>query len=423
MRTPDYSRRVAVTGLGVISPVGQDVGTVWDNLVNGRSGLRRITRWDASALDCQAGGEVDFDPAQWMDFKAARRTSRNVVMGVAAAQQALADSGLEVTDANRDELGIVFGSGAGGPELLMDNVVIRDTRGPRAVSPFFIANMLPDTASGQIAIETGIRGHNVCIVTACSTGTSCIGEAAEAIKRGDIIGAIAGSTETPVHEMAYLGFTNMRGMGTPRDGEGLETISRPYDVTRDGFVLGEGAGALVLEDLELAKARGARIYAEIVGYGSAADAWDLIQPVERGDGVRRAMAMALARHRVPADEVDMINPHGTSTPVGDLREAQAISDVFGAHTPNVLISATKSMTGHMMGACGSFEGIATVLSVHEQVVPATMNTREIDPEIAATGVTVLTGESREMPVRYGMSCNVGLGGHNAAVIFKRFDGD
>jgi 3-oxoacyl-(acyl-carrier-protein) synthase len=290
------------------------------------------------------------------------------------------------------------------------------------VSPFFIANMLPDTASGQIAIETGARGHNMCVVTACSTGTSCIGEAAEAIKRGDVVAAIAGSIETPIKDMAYIGFSNMRGMGTPREGEDLASISRPYDVTRDGFVLGEGGGALILEDLEHAKARGARIYAEVAGYGSAADAWDLIQPIERGDGVRRAMRTALDRHDVPADEVDVINPHGTSTPVGDLREAQAIADVFGAHTPDVLISATKSMTGHMMGGCGSFEGVATVLTVYHQVVPATTNTREVDPEIAATGLNVLTGASRAAEVRYALSCNVGLGGHNAAVIFKRYPG-
>ena len=423
MRRPDHTRRIAVTGLGVISPVGQDVDTAWESLLAGRSGLRRITRWDPSDLDCQAAGEIDFDATQWMDFKAVRRTARNVVIGVAAAKQALADSGLEVTDANRDDIGVVFGSGVGGPELLMENMAIRDAKGPRAVSPFFIANMLPDTASGQIAIETGVRGHNVCIVTACSSGTNCIGEAAEAIKRGDVIAAIAGSVETPLRDMAYIGFSNMRGMGTPREGEGLESISRPYDVTRNGFVLGEGAGALILEDMELAKARGARIYAEVVGYGSAADAWDLIQPIERGDGVRRAMLMALERQGVPADEVDMINPHGTSTPVGDIREAQAIADVFGAHTPDVLVSATKSMTGHMMGACGSFEGVATVLSVHHQVVPATANTRVVDPEIAATGLNVLIGESRQTPIRYAMSCNVGLGGHNAAVIFKRHDGD
>ncbi len=422
MRKPDPTRRIAVTGLGVISPVGQDVDTVWENLVNGRSGLRRITRWDPTDLDCQAAGEVDFDPTGWMDFKAVRRTARNVPMGVAAAKQALADSGLEVTDENRDDLGVIFGSGIGGPELLIDNVEIRDTRGPRAVSPFFIANMLPDTASGQIAIETGIRGLNTCIVTACSTGTNCIGEAAEAIKRGDIIAAIAGSVETPIRDIAYIGFSNMRGMGTPLPGEGLETTSRPYDVTRNGFVLGEGGGALILEDLEHARARGAKVYAEVVGYGSTADAWDLIQPIERGNGVRRAMQIALDRYGVPADEVDMINPHGTSTPVGDLREAQAIADVFGDHTPDVLVSATKSMTGHMMGGCGSFEGLATVLSIHNQVVPATTNTRVVDPEIAATGLNVLTGASRETRVRYALSCNVGLGGHNAAVIFKRYVG-
>ena len=423
MRRPDHTRRIAVTGLGVISPVGQDVGSAWESLVAGRSGLRQITRWDASDLACQAAGEVDFDAAAWMNFKAVRRTARNVVMGVAAAKQALADSGLAITDGNRDDIGIIFGSGIGGPELLQENMLVRDTKGPRAVSPFFIANMLPDTASGQIAIETGIRGHNMAVVTACSTGTNCIGEAAEAIKRGDAFAMIAGSVETPLQDMAYIGFSNMRGMGTPREGEGLETISRPYDVTRNGFVLGEGAGALMLEDMELAKARGARIYAEVVGYGSAADAWDLIQPIERGDGVRRAMLAALERQGVPADEVDLINPHGTSTPVGDLCEAQAIADVFGAHTPDILISATKSMTGHMMGGCGSFEGVATVLSVHHQVAPATANTREIDPEIAATGLNVLTGESRPAPIRYALSCNVGLGGHNAAVIFKRHDGE
>jgi 3-oxoacyl-[acyl-carrier-protein] synthase II len=422
VRKPDPTRRVVVTGLGVISPVGQDVDTVWDNLVNGRSGLRQITRWDASDLDCQAAGEVDFEPTQWMDFKAVRRTARNVVMGVATATQAVADSGLEITDANRDDIGVIFGSGSGGPELLMDNVVIRDTKGPRSVSPFFIANMLPDTASGQIAIETGARGHNMAVVTACSTGTNCIGEAAEAIKRGDVIAAIAGSIETPIRDMAYYGFSNMRGMGTPLPGEGLDTISRPYDLTRDGFVLGEGGASLILEDLEYAKARGARVYAEVVGYGSAADAWDLIQPIERGNGVRRAMQSALDRYDVPADEVDVINPHGTSTPVGDLREAQAIADVFGDHTSDILVSATKSMTGHLMGGCGSFEGLATVLSVHHQLVPATTNTRVVDPAIAETGLNVLTGASRATQVRYALSCNVGLGGHNAAVIFKRYEG-
>jgi 3-oxoacyl-[acyl-carrier-protein] synthase II len=421
MRRPDFNRRVAVTGMGIISPVGSDLETVWGNLVAGRSGLRRITRFDPSPYEPQAAGEVDdFEPTKWMDFKAIRRTDKNVVFGVAVAKMALADSGLEVTDENRDDIGVIFGSGGGGPQLIMDNKTLWETKGARSVSPFFIANMLPDTASGQIAIETGIRGHNMCVVTACSTGTHNIGEAAEGIRRGDFIAAVAGATENPLHEIVHVGFTNMRGMGLPRPGEPIETVSRPFDKTRNGFVLGEGAGALILEDLEYAEARGARVYAEVVGYGSAADAWDLIQPVEKGDGVRRAMLMALERHGVPADEVDLINPHGTSTPLGDLREAQAIRAVFGDHTPDVAISATKSMTGHLMGAAGAVEGVFTVLSVFHQCAPATLNYRDPDPEI---DLDIVNGGARSMEIRYALSDNIGLGGHNGAVIFKRYDGD
>jgi 3-oxoacyl-[acyl-carrier-protein] synthase II len=421
MRRPDPNRRVAVTGLGVISPIGQDVETVWRNLSAGNTGLKRITRFDPSPYEPQAAGEVaDFEPAKWMDFKAARRTTRNVVMGVASAKQALADSGLDVTNENRDEIGVVFGSGGGGPELIMDNKSTWETKGARAVSPFFIANMLVDTASGQIAIETGIRGPNMCVVTACSTGTHNIGEAAEGIRRGDFVAALTGSTETPLHEIVHIGFTNMRGMGMPRPGEPIETVSRPFDATRNGFVLGEGSAAMMLEDLDHAKARGAKVYAEVVGYGSAADAWDLIQPIEKGDGVARAMQMALDRHDVPADEIDLINPHGTSTPLGDLREAQAIWTVFGDHTPDIAISATKSLTGHLMGAAGAFEGVATVLSVYNQCAPATLNYRDEDPEIK---LDVVHGGSRAMDIRYALSDNIGLGGHNGAVIFKRYDGD
>jgi 3-oxoacyl-[acyl-carrier-protein] synthase II len=419
MRRPDYNRRVVVTGLGVVSPIGCDVDTVWRNLIEGNTGLHEITRWDPSAHDCKVSGEVNgFDPAVWMDFKAARRTDRNVHFGVAVAKQAVADSGLEITPENRDDIGVVFGSGSGGPRLMMENQQSRETKGPRSVSPFFIANMLPDTASGQIAIETGIRGHNMCIVTACSTGTHNIGEGAEAIRRGDCIAVLTGATEAPLFELAYIGFGNMRGMGSPRPGEGLETVSRPFDLTRDGFVLGEGAAALMLEDLELAKARGARIYAEVVGYGSAADAWDLIQPVDKGDGVARAMRMALERRGVPADEIDLINPHGTSTPLGDLREAEAIHTVFGDRASEIAISATKSLTGHLMGAAGAFEGLATVLSVYHQTAPATANYRDPDPEI---DLDVVHGAARPMEIRHAMSDNIGLGGHNGAVIFKRYD--
>jgi 3-oxoacyl-[acyl-carrier-protein] synthase II len=421
MRRPDFSRRVAVTGLGIISPIGQDIDTAWRNLVEGHSGLRRITRWDPSNMECQAAGEVhDFDAAAWMDFKAVRRTDKNVVFGVAAAKQAVADAGLAITPQNSEDVGVVFGSGVGGPGLMMEAIQTWEKKGPRLVSPFFIANMLPDTASGQIAIETGARGPNMCVVTACSTGTHNIGEAAEGIRRGDFVAAICGSTETPLFEVGYIGFSNMRGMGTPREGEPLETISRPFDKTRNGFVLGEGAGAMVVEDLEFAKARGARVYAEVVGFGSAADAWDLIQPIEKGDGTRRAIEMALERHGVPRDEIDLINPHGTSTPLGDLREAQAFWAVFGDRTPEIAISGTKSMTGHLMGAAGAVEGIFTVLSVHHQCAPATLNYRDPDPEI---NLNIVHGSSRSMPIRYAMSDNVGLGGHNGAVIFKRYDGD
>jgi 3-oxoacyl-(acyl-carrier-protein) synthase len=355
-----------------------------------------------------------------MDFKAIRRTDKNVVFGVAAAKQAMADSGLEIGPHNDEEIGVIFGSGVGGPALMSEAISVFTEKGPKSVSPFFIANMLPDTASGQIAIETGAKGPNMCIVTACSTGTHNIGEAAEGIRRGDYIAAICGATETPLYEVGYIGFSNMRGMGTPREGRPLEDISRPFDRSRNGFVLGEGAGAMVVEDLELAKARGATIYAEVVGYGNAADAWDLIQPVEKGDGVRRAMEMAIARHDVPRDQIDLINPHGTSTPLGDLREAEAIRAVFPDRYREVAISGTKSMTGHLMGAAGAVEGVFTVLSVHHQVAPATQNYLEPDPEI---DLDVVAGDAREMRIRYAMSDNIGLGGHNGAIIFKRYEGD
>ena len=424
MRKADYDRRVVVTGLGVISSVGNDIATAWGNLVNGVSGLGPITRFDTSAYEAKLGGEVhDFTASDWMDPKAARRSEASLHYGVAAAKQALTDSGFELTDENRTEVGVVFGSGAGGQNLMLANYDALRVRGPRTVAPTFIANALPDSASGMIAIETGAIGHNMCVVSACATGTHNVGEAAEAIRRGDCIAVISGSTESPLIEVAHAGFTNMRGMGMPRPGEGPATVSRPFDATRDGFVLGEGSGSLFLEDLELAKARGARIYAEVVGYGSAADGWDMVQPIDAGAGSARAMKMALERRGVPADEVDLINPHGTSTPLGDVRETEAIWAVFGSRSSgaarSIAISATKSMTGHMMGAAGAFEAFATVKSVFEQCAPATLNYRDPDPDCDLWVVRETTAH----PIRYALSNNIGLGGHNGAVIFKRYDGD
>jgi beta-ketoacyl-acyl-carrier-protein synthase II len=424
VRTPDYTRRVAVTGLGVISPVGNDKDTAWSNLVNGVSGLGVITRFDISEYEHKAGGEVhDFEPTAWMDAKAVRRSEHEMHFGVAAAKQAVADSGFEINDSNREDVGVVFGSGAGGQLLMIDSYAILKEKGPNRVPPTFIANALVDSTSGMIAIETGAIGHNVCMVSACATGTHNVAEAAEVIRRGDCIAVISGSTEAPLIEVAHAGFGNMRGLGSPRPGEPLQTVSRPFDRTRNGFVLGEGAGSLFLEDLELAKARGAHIYAEVVGYGSAADGWDMIQPIEHGIGSSRAMKMALQRRGVPGDEVDMINPHGTSTPVGDAREAEAIWATFGdrsaAARHSLAISGTKSMTGHMMGAAGAFEAFATVMSVAEQTVPGTLNYRDADPECDLWVVD----ETIRMPIRYALSNNIGLGGHNGAVIFKRYDGD
>jgi beta-ketoacyl-acyl-carrier-protein synthase II len=424
MRRPDYDRRVVVTGLGVISPVGNDKATAWANLVDGHSGLDQITYFDTAPYEAKLAGEVrDFDAKAWMDPKAVRRSESSMHFGVAAAKQALADSGFELSDENRTEVGVIFGSGAGGQQLMIDNYVALHERGNRTVAPTFIANALVDSCSGMIAIETGAIGHNVCMVSACATGTHNVGEAAEAIRRGDCIAVISGSTEAPLLEVAHAGFSNMRGMGMPRPGEAPQTVSRPFDATRDGFVLGEGAGSLFLEDLELAKARGAHIYAEVIGYGSAADGWDMVQPIDDGVGSARAMRMALERRGVPADEVDLINPHGTSTPLGDKREAEAIWTVFGERSArdarSLAISATKSMTGHMMGAAGAFEAFATVMSVSEQCAPGTVNYRDYDPDCDLWVVA----ETQGLPIRYALSNNIGLGGHHGAVIFKRFTGD
>jgi 3-oxoacyl-[acyl-carrier-protein] synthase II len=424
VRKPDYERRVVVTGLGVISPVGNDVPTAWNNLLRGNSGLAQITKFDVARYEAKAAGEVrDFNAADWMDPKAVRRSESSMHFGVAAAKQALVDSGFEITDENREDVGVVFGSGAGGQQLMIDAWVNLHEKGPRSVPPTFIANALVDSASGMIAIETGAIGHNVCIVSACATGTHNVAEGAEAIRRGDCIAVISGSTEAPLLETAHAGFSNMRGMGLPRPGEPLQTVSRPFDKTRDGFVLGEGAGSLFLEDLELAKARGAKIYAEVVGYGSTNDGWDMVQPIDRGTGSARAMKQALERRGVPADEVDLINPHGTSTPLGDRREAEAIWTVFGDRVAgsrqSLAISGTKSMTGHMMGAAGAFEAFATVKSVAEQCIPPTINYRDPDPDCDLWVVT----EATPRPIRYALSNNIGLGGHNGAVIFKRYEGD
>jgi 3-oxoacyl-[acyl-carrier-protein] synthase II len=419
VRSPDYNRRVVITGMGVVSPIGNDAETSWKNLLAGVSGLDWCTRWPGENGKRDIAGEVkDFDPSLYLDTRTVRRSERSLWMGVGAAKMAVADANLAIEGDFREDVGIVFGSGAGGQTLFHENLFKMQQRGHRAVSPTFIAHGLVDSTSGMIAIETGAIGHNVAIVSACATGTHAIGEGAEAIKRGDCLAVIAGSTENPLMEVAYAGFENMRGLGSPRPDEPITTISRPFDLTRNGFILGEGAGALILEDLEHAQARGAKIYAEVKGYGSTADGFDMAIPIEHGNGSMRAMKLALQRQGLRPDQIDMINPHGTSTPAGDKAEYEAIAAVFGEHTPQIAISATKSMTGHMMGAAGSFEAWATIMAIHEQICPPTINYRDPDPEIPLRIIT----EATPMEIRYALSNNIGLGGHNGAVIFGRFDG-
>ncbi len=420
MREPDHTRRVVITGLGIVSPIGNTVGDVWTSLTEGRSGIAQITHWDPTpyAPYVVAGEVKNFDVTQFLDAKQIRRTGPEIHWGVAAAKAALRDSGLEITDANREEVGVVFGSGAGGQGLFIENQMSWKEKGPRAVAPTFIAHGLVDSTSGMIAIESGAVGHNLAVVSACATGTHALGEAAEAIKRGDVTAVIAGSTENPLIEVAHIGFMNMRGLASPRDGEGPASACRPYDVDRAGFVLGEGAGAFIVEDLASATARGATIYAEVVGYGSSADAHDMIQPIEGGAGSARSIKWALQRGKIDSTEIDLINPHGTSTPVGDEREALAFHASFGPRAAEIPISATKSLTGHLMGAAGAVEAVFTTLSLHHQVIPGTLHTKNVDP---ACNLNVNL-ETRPAEIRAAVSNNVGLGGHNGAIVLRRWTG-
>jgi 3-oxoacyl-[acyl-carrier-protein] synthase II len=420
LRASDPTRRVVITGIGVVSPVGNDKETAWRNLLEGVSGIAEITRFDPSPYEHRLGGEVrSFDPGAWMNPKAARRTDRVVQFGVAVAKQALLDAGFEISEENACDVGVIFGSAGGGQGILMDNVNAWRARGPRAVSPFFIPNSPCDAAAGVISVETGARGINISPGSACGTGTVAIGEAASIIRRGDCTAIIAGGAENCLLEWLHIGFEQMRALGSPRAGEPVATVSRPFDRSRNGFVLSEGAAAVIVEDLESARARGARIYAEVAGYGATADAFDQVIPAPSGEGSARAMQIAVARASIEPRDVGTVNAHGTSTPLGDRRESEAIWSVFGDHTPEVLVTSTKSMSGHMMSACGTFEAIAVALSLGSGLVPGTLNYRDPDPECNLNVVA----ETRSANLRYGLSNSVGLGGRNSALVLKRFDGD
>jgi len=423
------ARRAVVTGLGVVSPVGIGADATWDALVAGRSGIDKITLFDSTPFEVDVAGEVkNFDPTRYMEPKDVRRHDRNVHFAVAATGEALGnagllgENGLVNGDVNADRFGMVFGTGIGGIGILLDGQKTLDERGPRRVSPFLLQHMLPDSASGQVAIQYGLRGPNMAVVSACATGGHAVGEAMETIVRGQADIMLGAGTEAPLVPLAFAGFGQMRALGTPIDPDSGEYVpaiaSRPFDATRNGFVVSEGSAVLVLEELQHALARGARPIAEVIGYGSSADAFDMAAPAERGEGNQRAMRAALARAGIGPDGVDYINAHGTSTPLNDKFETQAIRDVFGEHADRLAVSSTKSMTGHAMGAAGAIEAFVCAKVVSTGCIPPTINYRHPDPELT---LDYVPNEARAADVQVALSNSMGLGGHNSTVILRRFE--
>ena len=408
-------RRVAITGIGAVTPLGNDLQTTWEGLLAGRSGVDTIAAFDASDFPVRIAGEVKhYDPAGAASAKDVRKFDRNVLFALTAAKEAMADAGVNGFDPER--VGVVVGNCIGGfNELMRQYDVMRD-RGPDRVSPTFLANVLVDSASGQLAIELGVRGPNYAVVSACATGSHALGEGAELIRRGDADVVIAGGTESCIHPLILAGFCSMRGLAT---GNGdPASAARPFDAKREGFVMAEGAGIMVLEELEAAKARGARVYGELLGYGASNDAHHMLQPDPGAGGVVAMMRAALERSGVEPEDVDYINAHGTGTPLGDLAETQAIKEVFGEHAYDLTVSSTKSMLGHMFGAAGAIEAIACTLAVHEGIVPPTINYEHPDP---GCDLDYVPNEARKAEVRVALSNAMGLGGHNGCVLVGRVD--
>jgi 3-oxoacyl-[acyl-carrier-protein] synthase II len=409
--------RVVITGMGAITPLGNDVETFWRNVVAGRSGVGPITLFDASAMKTRIAAEVKgFDPEAWFGRKEARRMDRYAQFALAATQQALQDARLDPAHVDRERVGVILGTGIGGIGALVQGVETLMTRGPDRISPFMVPMMLADTAPGLIAIAYGFRGPNMAVVTACASGTNAIGEAMHLIRRGDADVVIAGGAEAAILPVAVAAFNVMGAISTRN--EEPERASRPFDRTRDGFVMGEGAGILILERLEHARARGARIYAEVVGYGTSADAYHITAPLENGEGAALAMRRALADAGLSPRDIDYINAHGTSTPLNDKSETQAIKAVFGEAAYDVPISSTKSMIGHLLGAAGAVEAIVCIRAITDGVIPPTINYEHPDPEC---DLDYVPNVARRRPVRTAMSNSFGFGGHNACVIFRRYE--
>ncbi len=406
-------RRVVVTGLGVVSPVGIGVDTAWANIVAGKSGITRITKFDPSNFSSQIAGEVkDFDVSQYLPAKEARRMDTFIQYGLAAAIEAVKDSGIVATEENAERIGVSIGSGIGGLGLIEETNDTYDEGGPRKVSPFFIPGTIINMISGNLSIMFGFKGPNVSIVTACTTGTHSIGDAARMIEYGDADVMIAGGAEAAITELSVAGFASARALSSRNDDPA--TASRPWDKYRDGFVIGEGAGVMVLEEYESAKKRGAKIYAELVGYGMSADAYHMTAP--NMDGPRRSMRNALNNAGINPDEVQFVNAHGTSTPLGDANETNAIKAAFGDHAKNIVVNSTKSMTGHLLGGAGGLESVFTVLSIHHQISPPTINIFNQDPEC---DLDFCANTARDMKIEVALKNNFGFGGTNGSLVFKK----
>jgi len=406
-------RRVVVTGLGLITPVGIGVKESWTNIINGQSGIGRITKFDCSTFPSQVAGEVkNFDPLAYIPPKDARRMDTFIQFGIAAGIEAFKDSGIEVTEQNSERIGVSVGSGIGGINLIESTSDVFDEGGVRKVSPFFIPGTIINMISGNLSIMLNLKGPNVSIVTACTTGTHSIGDAARMIEYGDADVMLAGGSEAAITELSVAGFSAAKALSSRNDDP--KTASRPWDKDRDGFVIGEGAGVMVLEEYEHAKQRGAKIYAELSGYGMSADAYHITAP--NMDGPRRSIVNALKNANVNTDNVQYINAHGTSTPLGDLNETNAIKATFGDLAKKLVVNSTKSMTGHLLGGAGGIESVFTVLAIHNQISPPTINIFNQDPEC---DLDYCANEARSMKINVALKNNFGFGGTNGSLVFKK----
>ncbi len=411
-------KRVVVTGLGSITPIGNTLSEYWEGLMSARNGIGPITRFDASRHDCRIAGEVKgFDPHAYMDKKDAKRMDRFAQFAVAGSKQALADAQFVINDLNAEQVGVLIGTGIGGLKVLEDQQEIYLTKGPDRCSPFMIPMMIANMAAGLTAIQIGAKGPNSCSVTACAAGSNAIGDAFRLVQQGYAQAMICGGTEAAVTPLSVAGFAACKAMSTRNDDPAH--ASRPFDKDRDGFVLGEGCGILLIEELEHALARGARIYAEMVGYGMTCDAYHMTSPVPGGEGAARAISLALKDGGLTPDQVSYINAHGTSTPANDSTETTAMKKVLGDHAYKIAVSSTKSMTGHLLGGSGGIEAVATVMAVANDRVPPTINLENPSPDC---DLDYVPHQSREMPVEVALSNSFGFGGHNVTLAFKKYRG-